>query len=60
MLDKLENPPVTLALGTLLHDVGKPADVRAVAGPHPIQRSCRGRHEDGRGDLQASAVFGAR
>jgi poly(A) polymerase len=25
MLSKLENPPVTLALGTLLHDVGKPA-----------------------------------
>ena len=24
MLDKLENPAVTLALGTLLHDVGKP------------------------------------
>ena len=25
MLDKLQNPKVTLALGTLLHDIGKPA-----------------------------------
>ncbi len=25
MLDKLQNPTVTLALGTLLHDIGKPA-----------------------------------
>ena len=25
MLDKMENPTVTLALGTLLHDIGKPA-----------------------------------
>ena len=28
MLEQLENPSVTLALGVLLHDVGKPATIR--------------------------------
>ena len=59
LLEQLDHPTPTLALGALLHDVGKPPTFR-VAGPHPLRRA-RGRgRRDGPRDSEPPAILARR